>query len=75
VVGALVSVGVHKEDVAWQPGAACVFGGSGQLLPAAYKVGQQRLDALIELPLAERADALGAVYDELKDMLDLPEPE
>lgn len=36
---------------------------------------KQRLDALIELPLAERADALGAVYDELKDMLDLPEPE
>lgn len=34
---------------------------------------QQRLDALQELPLAERADALGALYDELKDMLDHPE--
>lgn len=34
---------------------------------------QQRLDALQALPLAERADALGAVYDELKDMLDHPE--
>jgi len=34
---------------------------------------QQRLDAIQALPLAERADALGAVYDELKDMLDHPE--
>jgi hypothetical protein len=34
---------------------------------------QERLDALRELPLAERADVLGAVYDELKDMLDHPE--
>jgi hypothetical protein len=34
---------------------------------------QQRLDALAELPLAERADALGAVYDELHTMLDQPE--
>lgn len=34
---------------------------------------QQRLAALQALPLAERADALGAVYDELKDMLDHPE--
>ena len=34
---------------------------------------QQGLDALQGLPLAERADALGAVYDELKDMLDHPE--
>ena len=35
----------------------------------------QRLDAIHELPLAEHDDALGAVYDELKDMLDQPEPE
>lgn len=34
---------------------------------------QQRLEALQALPLAERADALGSVYDELKDMLDHPE--
>ena len=34
---------------------------------------QQRLDALQALPLAERADALGAVYNELKDILDHPE--
>ena len=34
---------------------------------------QQRLDALAELPLAERADALGAVYDDLHAMLDHPE--
>ncbi len=34
---------------------------------------QKRLDAVQELPLAERADALGALYDELKDMLDHPE--
>ena len=34
---------------------------------------QKRLDALAELPLAERADALAAVYDELHTMLDQPE--
>ena len=34
---------------------------------------QQRLDALAELSLAERADALAAVYDELHTMLDQPE--
>jgi len=34
---------------------------------------QQRLDALAELPLAERAGALGAVYDDLHAMLDQPE--
>lgn len=34
---------------------------------------QQRLDTLAELPLAERADALAAVYDELHTMLDQPE--
>ena len=34
---------------------------------------QQRLDALAELPLTERADALAAVYDELHTMLDQPE--
>jgi len=34
---------------------------------------QQRLEALAELPLAERADALGAVYDDLHAMLDQPE--
>ena len=36
---------------------------------------EERLDALRNLPLAERADALGALYDELKDMLDQPESE
>ncbi|MEK9602332.1 MAG: hypothetical protein VW917_01805 [Pontimonas sp.] len=36
---------------------------------------EERLDALRSLPLAERADALGALYDEVKDMLDQPESE
>ena len=36
---------------------------------------EERLDALRKLPLAERADALGALYDEVKDMLDQPESE
>ena len=36
---------------------------------------EERLDALRNLPLAERADALGALYDEVKDMLDQPESE
>ena len=36
---------------------------------------EERLDALRNLPLAERADALGAMYDEVKDMLDQPESE
>ena len=36
---------------------------------------EERLDALRNLPLAERADALGALYDEVQDMLDQPESE
>ncbi len=36
---------------------------------------EERLDALRNLPLAERADELGALYDEVKDMLDQPESE
>ena len=36
---------------------------------------EERLDALRNLPLAERADALGALYDEVKDLLDQPESE
>ena len=36
---------------------------------------EERLDALRNLPLAERADALGALYDEVKDVLDQPESE
>ncbi len=36
---------------------------------------EERLDALRNLPLADRADALGALYDEVKDMLDQPESE
>ena len=36
---------------------------------------EERLDALRNLPLAERADALGALYDEVKDILDQPESE
>ena len=36
---------------------------------------KERLDALRNLPLAERADALGALYEEVKDMLDQPESE
>lgn len=33
----------------------------------------QRLEALAQLPLAERADALGALYDDVKAMLDSSE--
>ncbi|MGA0847724.1 MAG: hypothetical protein ACO35C_04720 [Pontimonas sp.] len=36
---------------------------------------EERLDALRDLPLAERADALGALYDDMKDMLDQPDSE
>jgi hypothetical protein len=32
-----------------------------------------RLEEAKALPLAERADALGAIYDELKEFLDQPE--
>jgi hypothetical protein len=34
---------------------------------------QQKVDALQALPLAERADALGALYDELAGLLDQPD--